>query len=624
MDYEGPDPYDEYDSEEERERMLELEAELYSKLHYAMETPELEEQPEEVSDEVLDVQPVIYNEILEAKMLSVEKPADDSGHCSTKSDEASETSSALKESKYEEESVKVVGSEDSSSDDEGIQLIGAMKTQPKKPLAVLTVNSSDSDSEVELVGSKFKKSVTKPKVSVIEERTPKAVAPPALSSDSDSSVSDSEVELGSSIRLNVVGAKTVEKRFISFAEITRKDVPMTPNHPTRYEKWTEDMKLFYNTFDPKKADLTLEEYCKDMRDDPELWKVDPSDLYRETSSPGRSRYFNRRTGGPRCNNCYRFGHHAKECPEPERPVVCYMCGVRGHEKNNCPRARCLRCGMPDTHYSNNGCVHCRKLRNTICLTCGVRGHLKQDCPNNWRRFHATTSGTVPVIPEGGQRPAKDTWCPNCAKKGHYLHQCRAYNPSPYPPEVLYVVDYGVPSPDRETPPESEKKCKKSRIREIKAKRREFLSLNSTPKSENPAKRLKMSGVHSTPTTRDVCAVDHRLKKASKALRELLDEQERSELQSSSKRWRKRKRISEKLKREEDLPRKRKNNKKKEMKFKMELAKSKRKGDEEVSFPRGNFIPLKAKKGASFKNVVKAEKLCKFRGQKGSKRKRKTS
>ena len=124
-----------------------------------------------------------------------------------------------------------------------------------------------------------------------------------------------------------------------------------------------------------------------------------------------------------------------------------MCGVEGHTSDRCENAKCLRCGLPNISYSHTGCMHCRRLNNTSCFLCGGKGHTKSNCPDTWRRFHATLSGQEGVVQtpdQGIERAHKELcqiWCSNCAKQGHYLHQCRAYNYSSYPKPVLHVVSY---------------------------------------------------------------------------------------------------------------------------------------------------------------------------------------
>merc|ERR1712098_270608 len=101
-------------------------------------------------------------------------------------------------------------------------------------------------------------------------------------------------------------------------------------------------------------------------------------------------------------------------------------------------------------------------------------------------------------------PPKNVWCCNCAKQGHYVHQCRAYSYSPYPPSVPFVVTYNDPvgpeslevsgNDDDDRSRESfavKSGMKRSRkMRQIKSKRREFLSLGSTPTPSDAESRSR--------------------------------------------------------------------------------------------------------------------------------------
>ena len=124
-----------------------------------------------------------------------------------------------------------------------------------------------------------------------------------------------------------------------------------------------------------------------------------------------------------------------------------MCGIEGHISDECYNAKCLRCVLPNNYYSHTGCMHCRRLNTSECFVCGGKGHVKSSCPDLWRRFHATISGPEGVvnIPFGGldqsHKSLSQIWCCNCAKKGHYLHHCRAYNYSTYPRTVQHIVNY---------------------------------------------------------------------------------------------------------------------------------------------------------------------------------------
>lgn len=50
----------------------------------------------------------------------------------------------------------------------------------------------------------------------------------------------------------------------------------------------------------------------------------------ETSQPGKPKETT-----IKCFNCQRFGHIARDCPQPRRPFKCTECGAEGHTKKYC-------------------------------------------------------------------------------------------------------------------------------------------------------------------------------------------------------------------------------------------------------------------------------------------------
>ena len=125
-----------------------------------------------------------------------------------------------------------------------------------------------------------------------------------------------------------------------------------------------------------------------------------------------------------------------------------------------------------------------------CRLCGGRGHIQSQCPDTWRRYHSTTTTTshdiVQPPNEVHVRPQK-AWCANCARQGHYVHQCRHYSFSCIPPPRMTVVTYDQPLKfakgfgDLEG--QESKSAKKRRLREeLKATKRAYKSLPCTPKT----------------------------------------------------------------------------------------------------------------------------------------------
>ena len=251
-----------------------------------------------------------------------------------------------------------------------------------------------------------------------------------------------------------------------------------------------------------------------------------------------------------------------------RPMVCHMCGIQAHTSENCSESKCLRCGLSNSSYSHTGCIHCRRMINSNCFLCGGKGHAKSNCPDYWRRFHATVSGPEGAVqrPVGGvdksHKPLAEIWCCNCGRRGHYLHQCRAYSYSSYPSPVLHVVSYeslikdtsmfdedGHEVNGTESVPSNKRQKRKEALREIKEKKRRFRSLTGTPNAyQTSGRRISFSNP-ATPPRNDSSdegllmedgVIESRLTQAKKTLEELLAEENNNDgsFVSSTKKWRK--------------------------------------------------------------------------------------
>uniref|UniRef100_A0AAV2LMI4 Zinc finger CCHC domain-containing protein 7 n=1 Tax=Knipowitschia caucasica TaxID=637954 RepID=A0AAV2LMI4_KNICA len=127
-----------------------------------------------------------------------------------------------------------------------------------------------------------------------------------------------------------------------------------------------------------------------------------------------------------CKNCTKTGHLSKNCPEPQKIPPCFLCGTVGHIVSSCPHKHCNNCGLPGHLF--NGCSE-RPYWHKRCNRCAMTGHFFDDCPEVWRQYHLTIKAGPPVKHQRngqGQTP----YCYNCAKKGHYGHECsrqRMYN-----------------------------------------------------------------------------------------------------------------------------------------------------------------------------------------------------
>ena len=278
----------------------ELEAELYSRIHYGVEdeVPEENETNEDASkflikgatpDITENLSLEVLNEVLNRKVnspvesvISVPKsPPQPPDVISLSDDDVIE-----EESKYESNTKITVKSNDHSSDsedDSGIQIVKETKSNSKKkPLVLDLVDESDttSDSEVEHLPC-FKRQAEK---LVIEHEVPAAKksrksdktakkTPPKFRRDSSSSSSDSsDVDscVLNDLSLNLHGVRSNDHER-SFAQVVGDNSQDTQTEQVK--KWTPEMKDFYGNVDTKMADITIDDIFKDMPSDRNLWIV---------------------------------------------------------------------------------------------------------------------------------------------------------------------------------------------------------------------------------------------------------------------------------------------------------------------------------------------------------------
>ncbi|KAK7929434.1 hypothetical protein WMY93_005829 [Mugilogobius chulae] len=100
---------------------------------------------------------------------------------------------------------------------------------------------------------------------------------------------------------------------------------------------------------------------------------------------------------------------------------CFLCGTVGHVVSACPYKHCNNCGLPGHLF--NSC-HERAYWHKQCRRCSMTGHFLDDCPEVWRQYHITIKKGPPVIHQENSRGRTPAYCYNCAKKGHFGHECR--------------------------------------------------------------------------------------------------------------------------------------------------------------------------------------------------------
>ncbi|KAK7908159.1 zinc knuckle protein [Apiospora marii] len=136
-------------------------------------------------------------------------------------------------------------------------------------------------------------------------------------------------------------------------------------------------------------------------------------------------------GLTKCNNCEKYGHMAKHCPddkiEKERvKIICFNCEQEGHRVRDCPTPRvdkfaCKNCGKPGHKVAD--CPEPPNLDNVECRKCGENGHFSRDCPQG-----GGGGGGCHNCGQEGHRARdcteeKKIICRNCDGEGHTSREC---------------------------------------------------------------------------------------------------------------------------------------------------------------------------------------------------------
>lgn len=142
-----------------------------------------------------------------------------------------------------------------------------------------------------------------------------------------------------------------------------------------------------------------------------------------------------------CRNCDKRGHLSKNCPLPQKVRPCCLCSERGHLQYGCPARFCLDCSLPMS--STHRCLERSSWRKR-CDRCDMIGHYADACPEIWRQYNLTTKPGPPKKPKTPSGQSALVYCYNCARKGHYGHECterRMFNQTfPTSPFIYYYDD----------------------------------------------------------------------------------------------------------------------------------------------------------------------------------------
>ncbi|XP_020368031.2 zinc finger CCHC domain-containing protein 7 [Rhincodon typus] len=149
------------------------------------------------------------------------------------------------------------------------------------------------------------------------------------------------------------------------------------------------------------------------------WSICEKDL-KSLFGKHHNRYYTPNKTNLDCRNCGKLGHISKNCPSDKKLPACCLCGVRGHRQRDCLERYCTNCNVPGHRFQN--CIE-RAYWKKHCRRCQMTGHYADACPEIWRQYHLTIN-QGPIVNGLSQPTAKKSvYCYNCAKRGHYGHEC---------------------------------------------------------------------------------------------------------------------------------------------------------------------------------------------------------
>ncbi|KAB7505281.1 hypothetical protein Anas_05317 [Armadillidium nasatum] len=254
-----------------------------------------------------------------------------------------------------------------SSDDE----ICVLPLNQSNVIQISTVEDSisSSDSSVEIIKCIKQKKIKTNKKKKKNSRNEQKKSP---STDSENDMLEMSPKTPIVFKFGSEIISTVEKKhqksrvkkFSKSCVIFSKNRPLTKKTPS-CPQWTPEMASLYDS--DYSDEFSVEDIHRSQSRNRRLWKICAEDY--QGPKKKNLRYFDR------CTRCREFGHNVSTCP---RTPHCLLCASPDHNRYNCPKRCCLY-----------------------------------------------TSGTVPVVPDKPSiRNRYDAYCYNCAKKGHFGHECR--------------------------------------------------------------------------------------------------------------------------------------------------------------------------------------------------------
>ncbi|RXG52029.1 Zinc finger CCHC domain-containing protein 7 [Armadillidium vulgare] len=277
---------------------------------------------------------------------------------------------------------------------------------------------SSSDSSVEIIKCIKQKKIKANKKTKKNSRKEQKNKSPSTDSENDmlemSPKTPIVFKFGSEIISTVkkTQQKSRVKKFSKSCVIFSKNRPLTKKTPS-CPQWTTEMASLYDS--DYSDEFSVEDIHRSQSRNRRLWKICAEDY--QGPKKKNLRYFDR------CTRCREFGHNVSSCP---RTPHCLLCASPDHNRYTCPKRCCLYCGNEP---------------HKIC--------------NLTFRSNTCSDGTVPVVPDKPSiRNRYDAYCYNCAKKGHFGHECRfrRYDDSQssfkklFCPVSMQIFNYGTVYP----------------------------------------------------------------------------------------------------------------------------------------------------------------------------------
>ncbi|XP_076451170.1 uncharacterized protein LOC143287037 [Babylonia areolata] len=148
----------------------------------------------------------------------------------------------------------------------------------------------------------------------------------------------------------------------------------------------------------------------------------------------------------------------------KKDIRCRNCDKEGHLSKNCPvpkkKPNCGLCGMEGhlmNRCTNRLCFNCSQPGHrgfecplpkrrcfARCSRCQRIGHAEDQCPDHWRQYHLTVTSSEDLIHRKREVNPR-VFCSNCAEEGHFAHACQQDRMDKYIfPGYPFITRYDVP------------------------------------------------------------------------------------------------------------------------------------------------------------------------------------